>query len=82
MCLSIPSKVVEVRDDGTALVETMGVKRVVSLELMQEAVKENDWVLIHVGFAIQKLDEESALKSLELFEEILSMEESYEYGAD
>jgi hydrogenase expression/formation protein HypC len=82
MCLSIPSKVVEVRDDGTALVDTMGVKRVVSLELMQEAVKENDWVLIHVGFAIQKLDEESALKSLELFEEILSMEESYEYGAD
>jgi hydrogenase expression/formation protein HypC len=82
MCLSIPSKVVEVRDDGTALVDTMGVKRVVSLELMQEAVKENDWVLIHVGFAIQKFDEESALKSLELFEEILSMEESYEYGAD
>lgn len=82
MCLSIPSKVVEVRDDGTALVDTMGVKRVVSLELMQEPVKESDWVLIHVGFAIQKLDEESALKSLELFEEILSMEESYEYGTD
>ncbi|SNZ15368.1 HypC/HybG/HupF family hydrogenase formation chaperone [Hydrogenobacter hydrogenophilus] len=82
MCLSIPSKVVEVRDDGTALVDTMGVKRVVSLELMQEPVKENDWVLIHVGFAIQKLDEESALKSLELFEEILSMEESYEHGTD
>ncbi|MEZ0360877.1 MAG: HypC/HybG/HupF family hydrogenase formation chaperone [Hydrogenobacter sp.] len=78
MCLSIPSRVVEVREDGTAIVDTMGVKRVVSLELMQEDVKENDWVLIHVGFAIQKLDEDEALKSLELFEEILNMEESYE----
>lgn len=78
MCLSIPSKVVEVREDNTAVVDTMGVKRVVSLDLMQEPVREKDWVLIHVGFAIQKLDEEEALKSLELFEEILSMEDSYE----
>ncbi|WP_340690833.1 HypC/HybG/HupF family hydrogenase formation chaperone [Hydrogenobacter thermophilus] len=78
MCLSIPSKVIEVREDNTAVVDTMGVKRVVSLDLMQEPVREKDWVLIHVGFAIQKLDEEEALKSLELFEEILSMEDSYE----
>lgn len=78
MCLAIPSKVVEVREDNTAVVDTMGVRRVVSLDLMQEPIKENDWVLIHVGFAIQKLDEEEALRSLELFEEILSMEDSYE----
>lgn len=78
MCLAIPSKVVEVREDNTAVVDTMGVRRVVSLDLMQEPIKENDWVLIHVGFAIQKLDEEEALRSLELFEEILSMEEGYE----
>ncbi|MCI4458468.1 MAG: HypC/HybG/HupF family hydrogenase formation chaperone, partial [Thermocrinis sp.] len=53
-------------------------KRLVSLELLGEPVKEGDWVLIHVGFAISKLNEEEALKTLELFEEILEMEEQYE----
>ncbi len=70
MCLAIPSKVVELHGDGTATVDTMGVRRKVSLDLMPEEVKVGDYVLIHVGFAIQKLNEEEALKSLELFEEI------------
>ncbi|WP_448583276.1 HypC/HybG/HupF family hydrogenase formation chaperone [Thermocrinis sp.] len=56
----------------------MGVRRIVSLELLGEPVREGDWVLIHVGFAISKLNEEEALKTLELFEEILSAEEEYE----
>ena len=71
MCLAIPSKVVEIHSDGTATVDTMGVKRRVSLELMQEDIKEGDYVLVHVGFVIQRLDEEEALKSLELFEKIV-----------
>lgn len=76
MCLAIPSKVVEIYEDNTALVDTLGVKRRVSLELMPEPVEVGDYLLIHVGFAIQKLDEEEALKSLELFEEIIKeMEE-------
>ncbi len=76
MCLAIPSRVVEIYEDNTALVDTLGVKRKVSLELMNEEVKVGDYVLIHVGFAIQKIDEEEARKSLELFEEILEeMEE-------
>ncbi len=81
MCLAIPSKVVKVHEDGTATVDTMGVKRRASLELMQDQVKEGDYVLIHVGFVIQKLDEEEALKSLELFEELvkeMDEEELYE----
>ncbi len=80
MCLAIPSKVIEIHGDGTATVDTMGVKRKISLELMGEEVNPGDYVLIHVGFAIQKLNEEEALKSLELFEEIVSeleAEESY-----
>ena len=72
MCLAIPSKVVELHEDGTATVDTMGVRRRVSLELMGEEVRSGDYVLIHVGFAIQKLDEEEALKSLELFEDIIA----------
>jgi hydrogenase expression/formation protein HypC len=56
----------------------MGVRRLVSLELLGEPIEEGDWVLIHVGFAISKLNEEEALKALELFEEILETEEQYE----
>jgi len=85
MCLAIPSKVVEIHGDGTATVDTMGVKRRISLELMQEEVNIGDYVLIHVGFAIQKLNEEEAMKSLELFEEIvreLEEEESTYYGTE
>ncbi|RLJ70359.1 hydrogenase maturation protein HypC [Hydrogenivirga caldilitoris] len=82
MCLAIPSKIVELHEDGTATVDTMGVKRKISLELMAEDVGVGDYVLVHVGFAIQKLNEEEALKSLELFEEILSEleEEEQLYG--
>ncbi len=75
MCLSVPSKVVEVREDNTAVVEAFGVKRVVSLDLLQEEVSVGDWVLVHVGFAIQKLQEEYALESLRLFEELLEEED-------
>ncbi|AHE96094.1 hydrogenase assembly protein HupF [Thermocrinis ruber] len=78
MCLAIPSQIEKINEDNTAIVNTMGVRRLVSLELLGEPVKEGDWVLIHVGFAISKLNEEEALKALELFEEILEMEEQYE----
>jgi hydrogenase expression/formation protein HypC len=74
MCLAVPSKVVELREDNTAVVDTLGVKRVVSLEILQEEVKVGDYVLVHVGFAIQKLNEEEAKKSIELFEEVLRSE--------
>lgn len=76
MCLSVPSKVVELSEDNTAVVETFGTRRVVSLELLQEEVFVGDWVLVHVGFAIQKLDEDYALESLKLFEQLLEEEDA------
>jgi hydrogenase expression/formation protein HypC len=78
MCLAIPSQIEKINEDNTAIVNTMGVRRLVSLELLGEPIEEGDWVLIHVGFAISKLNEEEALKALELFEEILEMEEQHE----
>lgn len=66
MCLAVPSKIVEVRDDNTAVVDIRGVKREISLELLEEEVREGDYVLVHVGFAIRKIDME-ALK--EYFDE-------------
>ncbi len=76
MCLSIPSKIVEILPDNYAIVDTMGVKRKVSLDLMPEPVDIGDYVLIHVGYAMTKMREEDALESLKVYEEILkSIEE-------
>ncbi len=74
MCLSVPSRVIEIKEDNTAVVEVFGARRLVSLDLLQEDIKVGDWVLVHVGFAIQKLDPDYALESLRLFEELLEEE--------
>ncbi|WP_457559910.1 HypC/HybG/HupF family hydrogenase formation chaperone [Caminibacter sp.] len=67
MCLAIPSKVLKIDENNMAEVDTLGVKRVVSLDLIQEEVKPGDYVLIHVGYAMSKIDEKSALESLEVY---------------
>jgi hydrogenase expression/formation protein HypC len=75
MCLAIPSRVVEVDEvSKTAIVETFGVKRKVSTMLLNEPLKEGDWVLVHVGFAMEKVDEEEANKTLELFKQLFPEE--------
>lgn len=73
MCLSIPSKVVEIDSQkNTAKVDTMGVVREVGLNLMEEgSVQIGDYVLIHIGFVMNKIDEEDALESIKVYQEIL-----------
>jgi len=71
MCLSIPSKIVEILPDNFAIVDTMGVKRKVSLDLMSEPVSVGDYVLIHVGYAMTKMNEKEALESLKVYKEII-----------
>ena len=71
MCLSIPSRVVEIDADNMATVDTMGVKRQVTLDLISEEVNIGDYVLIHVGFAMNKINKEDALDSLKAYEEIV-----------
>lgn len=78
MCLSIPSKVVKIdKVNNIATVDTMGVKRDASMDLMAENnVKVGDFVLLHIGFVMNKIDEADALESLKLYQEIIdSMEE-------
>ena len=59
-----------------AMVDTMGIKRMVSLDLMPDEVGVGDYILIHVGFAMSKIDEAEALQSLEVYREMLeAMEE-------
>jgi len=73
MCLGIPGKVLSIKDE-MAEVDFGGVKRTVSLLLCPE-VKVGDYVLVHVGFAITKLEEEEAKETLKLLEEYLGREE-------
>jgi len=75
MCLSIPSKVVKIdKENNIATVDTMGVSRDASLDLMQEGdVKIGDYVLLHIGFIMNKIDEEDALLSLETYKEIIQV---------
>ena len=73
MCLSIPSKVVKIDSDtNTAIVDTMGVQRTAGLDLMEEgSVNVGDYVLLHIGFIMNKIDEADALESLRVYQEIL-----------
>ncbi len=75
MCLSIPSKVVKIdKQSNVATVDTMGVQRDASLDLMAEDdVNIGDYVLLHIGFVMNKIDEEDALASIETYKEILSI---------
>ena len=73
MCLSIPSKVVKInKETNVATVDTMGVQRDASLDLMSEDdVKVGDYVLLHIGFIMNKIDEKDALESLKIYKEII-----------
>ncbi len=68
MCLGVPGKIVSIKGDF-AEVDFGGIGRRVSLLICPD-VSEGDYVLVHVGFAIQRLDEEEALETLALFKEI------------
>ncbi|MGC1121862.1 MAG: HypC/HybG/HupF family hydrogenase formation chaperone [Candidatus Methanofastidiosia archaeon] len=68
MCLAIPGKVTEISGtEGT--VDFGGVKQKVRIDLIQD-LKPGDYVIVHTGFAIEKLDEKDALETLELWKEL------------
>ena len=69
MCLAIPAEVISVNATAdTAVVSLAGVKKEISLALVQD-VDVGDYVLIHVGYALNKISPEEAKKTLELFAE-------------
>ncbi len=73
MCLAIPSKITKIADN-MATIDVDGVTREASLMLLEDAAV-GDYVIVHAGFAIQKLDEASALESLKLLKEAASFVE-------
>jgi hydrogenase expression/formation protein HypC len=73
MCLGIPGEVIEILPDSPDLarVDVSGVRRVINIGLLaDEKVEPGDWVLIHVGFALSKIDEGEAAAALQFLEGI------------
>ncbi len=74
MCLAIPGQVVEVLDesDQLARVDIAGVRRTVNIALLDDGggAQTGEWVLIHVGFALSKIDEREANATLELLRQM------------
>lgn len=69
MCLAIPAQVIELREGDNAVVDLAGVRKEISLSLV-EGVEIGDYVIVHVGYALNKLDPEEAEKTLALFAEM------------
>jgi hydrogenase expression/formation protein HypC len=71
MCLALPARVVEKRDHNQALVDLGGVRKEVSLALVPQA-RVDDYVIVHVGFAIGMIDADEARQTLALMNELQS----------
>ena len=76
MCLAIPSKVISI-ENGMATIDVDGVQRSASMMLLEDAAV-GDYVIVHAGFAIQKLDEAAAAESLKLMREAAAYVDSLE----
>lgn len=68
MCLAIPGKV-EIIEGTVATVDIMGVKNRIAIDMVKD-VKLGDYLMIHAGYAIEKIDEAEALQTIELFHEL------------
>ncbi len=89
MCLGIPGQVVEIVDlsQHRAVAEVDGVRREINIGLVmgdEGGISVGDWVLIHVGFAMSKLDEEEAARTLQFVKELggLYIDELSEFAGD
>lgn len=69
MCLAIPARVVKLLGDESGLVDVGGVQKEISLALLED-VAEGDYVIVHVGFALSKIDPQEAENTLRLFAEL------------
>lgn len=75
MCISFPGRIVGFKEDNhIAIIEIGGSEREVALDLLDEPVDLNDYLLCHAGFAIHKIDEVEAKKSLEFLQELIDNE--------
>ena len=69
MCLAIPAQVIEISDNETAVVEVGGIRKAISTALLDE-VAVGDYVIVHVGYALERLNVAEAEETLRLFAEL------------
>ncbi|TXT25536.1 MAG: hydrogenase expression/formation protein HypC [Gallionellaceae bacterium] len=69
MCLALPARIVELRENELGVVDLGGVRKEISLALVEE-VRVGDYVIVHVGYALSKLDTAEAEATLRLFAEM------------
>lgn len=74
MCLAIPAKVIELLGDDRAIIDIGGMQKEISLGLVED-VRAGDYVIVHVGYALARLDEEEAARTLALFAEMNALQE-------
>lgn len=74
MCLGVPMKVIS-KDEFGVIAEIDGVQKEASLKLLDEQVEVGDYVIVHAGFAISRLDEKYAEETLQLMREVFDPEE-------
>jgi hydrogenase expression/formation protein HypC len=70
MCLALPAQITQILDNDRALINLGGITKEISVALLDE-VAEGDYVIIHVGYALTRLDEQEAQKTLTLFAQML-----------
>ena len=81
MCLAIPARVVELLPGLRAIVDLSGVRKEVSLDLVADA-RVDDYVIIHVGYAIGKIDPEEAARTMALFAELSEAQNTLQPAQD
>ncbi len=69
MCLAVPAKILEIKDRDTALCDFNGVQKDVNVSLINDP-NPGDWVIVHVGFALNRIDADEAQKTLQALEAI------------
>jgi len=75
MCLGIPAKVISVEENKQGKIDYLGTKVKTNFALLED-VKPGDWVIVHAGFAISKLNEQEAKETLELIREYTEFSEN------
>src|SRR4030042_5756217 len=74
MCVGVPSKIIRI-EDHTAVIEVEGAQREISLLLLNEDVRVGDYVIVHAGFAIHKIQEDDAKENLRLMKKMFGVED-------
>jgi hydrogenase expression/formation protein HypC len=74
MCIAFPGKIISINEDNIAVIDISGTRREVCLDIVDEDVAIGDYVISHAGYAIHKVDEQTARENLELLRQLMENE--------